>query len=219
MSKGMSTTAAHQIAASVVAGLAWAGFALHLRETMIFADLDPVSALWRLAMYFTETTNIAVAIVFTAAVLNSRAAWARSLIPGLAVAASLVGTVYWLILYPAHPPRPEGVLSNILIHAVTPLAVIVTCIAFPDNCHLDFWAPTRWLIYPALYSAYVLARGAATGQYPYAFNDPMIVGPVRYVAITVVLGALLFAWGHLVRWMINARVSAVGGLRRSAQQL
>jgi hypothetical protein len=207
------------MAAATVALLSWLGFALHWRETIMATALPPLGALWHQAIYFTETTNFAVAVVFTLIAARGDLPSIRWPVPGLAVAVSLVGIVYWSILYPAHPPRSDGVWSNILIHAVTPLAVIWACIAYPADRPISAWAPARWLIYPTLYTCYILVRGGITDQYPYAFNDPSIVGPARWAATNLGLAVGIFLWGSILRRVLNWRAANANGLDRLARQL
>lgn len=208
-----------RVAAAAIALLSWLGFALHLRETMIATALPLLGALWQQAIYFTEMTNVAVAVVFTLIAVRGDQPSVRWPVPGLAVAVSLVGVVYWSILFPVHPPRPDGVWSNILIHAVTPLSLICACIAYPGDRPPDAWAPVRWLIYPALYTVYVLVRGGVTGQYPYAFNDPSIVGPARWAATNLVLSVAILLWGSLLRRVLHWRLANGNGLDRHAREL
>jgi hypothetical protein len=99
---------------------------------------------------------------------------------------------------------------NLVTHYVMPAAMLLDWLAAPAA--LERSSPAvlgRWIVYPALYAAYSLARGAVTGWYPYPFLDPATGG---YAAVFLILGTLVAAvlmLGSLLFWFSRARSKAL----------
>ena len=183
------------------AGLAWLGLAVSLALNLTgFYDADVVTSPSRYGYahgaatpipqrladwisYFTIWSNITVAAVAT--ILARRAL--RS--PGSPtprvlnvirlsslVMITITGLVYAVVLAPTSVQRGIDNLSNSLLHQITPiLAVIVWVIVGPrrEFCWrtvlLSTLLPLTWILW-------MLARGAATGTYPYDFINAKALG-------------------------------------------
>lgn len=81
---------------------------------------------------------------------------------------------------------------NVLLHYVMPCAVILDWLLQPPKTTLRVRHLVRCLIFPALYLAYVLVRGAAINWYPYPFLDPANVGGYGGVSLYAVGIAVAF---------------------------
>jgi hypothetical protein len=139
------------------------------------------SLAWRFvdfASYFTNTT----AILATAVVIASLAGPASRLAGPPTMAATAVYllivavTYQWLL---RGDPHGMALIANVGVHELLPALVILLWIGFTPKQGLTFSRPLRWLIYPALYMAWTLARGAVIHRYPYFFANADKLGYPR----------------------------------------
>jgi hypothetical protein len=84
-------------------------------------------------------------------------------------------------------------LVDKLLHVATPALVPIFWIFFVRKGWLAWRHPLLWAIYPLLYLAYEILRGAATGKYAYPFLDVLRLGWQR-----TALNAFLIAVGFMV---------------------
>jgi len=171
----MNTGIAARVAAACIAAIAWAGLALQC--VVVYQENSSVLlTLWILFAFFTITTNLLVAVVFTAIAANRtvfRAAW---VVAGTMLSILLVGVIYALLLHGLTELSGGSAVANVLVHMVTPVVVPLFWIFFVDKGGLTWRHPFLWAIYPLAYLAYGLTRGAATGRYPYPFMDVLSLG-------------------------------------------
>lgn len=115
---------------------------------------------------------------------------------------AVTGIVYSTVLAAIH--QPDGTaetLVNLTVHYVVPVAVIAGWLAFGPRPRVDRRTAGWSLLFPVLWMAYTLVRGAIWGWYPYPFVDAAAHGylhvAVNGVLVTLVLGAVaaLFALG------------------------
>jgi cytochrome c biogenesis protein CcdA len=81
-----------------------------------------------------------------------------------------------------------------------PVAVAVDWLIAPPRSAMTARHLLMALVFPALYLAYVIVRGARTAWYPYPFLDPAHVGgyaAVAAYALGITLTFLLAAWALL----------------------
>ncbi|MBE7220793.1 MAG: Pr6Pr family membrane protein [Caulobacteraceae bacterium] len=201
----MSGGALPRLAAALIAAAAWAGLAVDFAATDRRWD-SPVLALWAMLRYFTITTNLAVALAFTALAAGLSPRAVPRVLAALSLSILLVGIVFRLLL--------EGVythglgLGDVLLHRVTPIAVPLFWLAFVPKGRLRAADPLLWLLYPLAYLAYALARGGLDGRYPYPFLDLPAIGPERVAINAAVIGAGFLATGFFCVWvdrMMGAR--------------
>lgn len=165
--------------------------------------------LWQLARYFTYWTNTAVLVVMAATALSPRAA-----LPGprtrLVATASivLVGAVYYALIY--NPDATYALAQKIaehLLHGVVPVAAVLVFLLRPHG-RLG-WRDIGWGVLPAVvYGAYLLARGAVDGTYPYWFTNVPKLGLVG----SLKSGAMLlcaFAGATIVFIALDKALAAV----------
>ena len=159
--------------------------------------------------FFTLQSNILTAVVLLAAALTTFRGLKQS--RGLILARAcvttyivIVGAVYNTLL--VGTPGGGGVelaWANFVLHIAVPLYVAVDWIFFGDRGRLPrnrFWIV---LIYPIVWLAVVLARGATDGWVPYPFLNPALgYGVVAVYGIGIagaigIVGAAVWALSRL----------------------
>jgi len=138
------------------------------------------------------STNLIVAVAMTAVALApaSRAGhwFARpSVAGGVACAIAFVCLGYEILLRHIWDPQGWQRVADTTLHDVTPLLAIAFWFAFVPKRTLRWTDAAGWLLYPALYAAYAMIRGAMTGEYPYHFLDPATAGATASATAVVVL--------------------------------
>ncbi len=151
--------------------------------------------------FFTVQTNSLVCLVFLLSALLTTPKPPRWLSTLRAAA-----TVYILIVgigFAALLSGLEGVAltavpwDNIVLHYIIPVAVLLDYLFDRPTLAAGLGRKLWWLLFPIIYAAYSLIRGAATGWYPYPFLNPSANGYASLVlpiAGLVVLGVIL-VWG------------------------
>ncbi len=143
--------------------------------------------------YFTIWSNIVVAVSMT---LLARAPGLDTVVRrALRLSALLMITVtalvYHVVLAPAIDVVGWSLLTDPLLHTITPLVTVVVWVV---------WGPRGWiaarllplsLVLPLVWTLWMLARGAVIDAYPYGFAN---VADLGYVVVVRNLGfVLLFA--------------------------
>lgn len=160
-------------------------------------------ALWVFFGFFTILTNI---LVTCACWFRLRGGWPgawpsqRIAFAGLALCIALVGLVYHLLLSNLWNPVGLHWWADQGLHSVVPVLFVAYWVLHAPKAGLVWRDALRWLVYPALYFAYALARGAVDGWYPYPFLDvgrlgygPVLVNGLAIAAILFVAGLGLVA--------------------------
>jgi hypothetical protein len=131
---------------------------------------------WNFFGYFTNQSNILVAVVFVltvvAAAQHRRAGRRLDLFRGAAtVYIATTGLVYNTLLVQVGQAVGES-WSNDVLHRWIPLSVVLDWLLFSDRSRLLFRDVWWFLIYPAVWLVVVVIRGATDGWVPYPFLDP-----------------------------------------------
>ena len=178
--------------ALLIGGLGLA--ALIAQYIALAPPLDTASVagkLWAMAGYFTILTNLGVTLVMLAVAAGWRLTASRA--AGLLVALTMVGLVFHTLLAQLISPQGLAWWANQGLHSAMPIALALWWLAFAPKSvalrDLPFW-----LIWPGLYGAYALIRGAATGFWPYPFLNADTLG---WPAVTLNIAALLAAFAVL----------------------
>lgn len=131
--------------------------------------------------FFTVQTNIIVALAALLPVVVPRSVPGRifdnpSVRTAIANYIIVVGVVYHILLAPLWNPEGLNLLSLVILHYITPAMFVADWLLFNENGETRWISSFRVLIYPAIYAAYSLTRGAMTGWYPYPFIDVADLG-------------------------------------------
>ena len=115
---------------------------------------------------------------------------------------TVTGIVYSTVLARIHEPKGwEQTSSNIVVHYVVPLAMVIGWLLFGPRPRITGSVLGWSLAFPVVWLGYTVVRGEATDWYPYPFLDAATQGYGRVVlnavGVTVIfaLVAALFGWG------------------------
>lgn len=149
--------------------------------------------------YFTNLTSLlmsALLIVAGALTLRRRAAPAfLSLLRGIGTTCMLLVAVIYNVIVPGTGSAPVWV--SILLHIVFPLLVALDWVLVGDREPLPWRRLWTVVVYPLVWIAVVLVRGATDGWVPYGFLLPARGVPALLATVAGLLVALL-AFGSLV---------------------
>lgn len=148
--------------------------------------------------FFTILTNIAVVLVYAAAILrgNRLAFFARpSVRAGVAVAITVVSIVYVTILARLWTPQGLFFVADATLHYVTPVLYVIWWLVAGRDGSVRLANLPFWLVYPLAYLAYALARAPIAGEVPYPFLDYMAKGWPSVLTASVMMFALFVAVG------------------------
>ncbi len=179
----------------LIAAAAWVAFGLHLELNRV-SEHGLTAGFWHQIDYFTETTDILVALVFSWLALNARGPVASRALAVATLSVIIVVLVYWPVLYPKFPPKPGTEGANVLIHAIVPALVVGYFVLMTRKRTTSLSDPLRWMAYPLAYTAFVIIRGGVTGHYPYFFFNPAKVGVAMVGVNIVIIGLIYFGAGH-----------------------
>lgn len=155
-------------------------FGLQLRYTP-----GPWVALWVLLRFFTIMANALIVIVFARAVFSPIP---PIVLNGAILFTQLVGVVYLVMLRDQVPQTGWDSIANVLLHYVTPLLALLYWLACAPRGGLSWRAPLLWTTVTIVYAAYVFARAAADGKYPYPFYDVPRLGLGQVLANCLIIG-------------------------------
>ncbi|HXC16181.1 MAG TPA: Pr6Pr family membrane protein, partial [Holophagaceae bacterium] len=152
-----------RLAGPLIALLAITGLALQLGILLGAAWAKGHSgwvAAWNFFSYFTILSNLLVAISFTASIAFWRSARTRG---GVTLYIAVVGLVYEGVLRRLWHPEGAQFIADALLHDAVPLTVVAHWLFLRERGALRWRDPFAWLVYPGVYLAYALLRGATTG--------------------------------------------------------
>ena len=149
--------------------------------------------------YFTNLSNLVAASVLLLCACNVFSSSKESMTLARYVSVvnmTVVGLVFAVLLRNSD----LGALLpwvNFILHYVMPVAVVLDWLVIPPAPKLRSNSHFLALLFPALYLAYVLLRGASTGWYPYPFLNPANVGGYGGVAtysLGIAITFLVASW-------------------------
>jgi hypothetical protein len=158
----------------------------------------------RVLSFFTIQSNLLSGLISASLALRPRRdgpLWRAVRLAAL-VGITVTGIVYSTVLAAIHQPNGTAeTVVNIVVHYVVPVMMVVGWLAFGPRPRVNRRTVAWSLLFPVLWLAYTLVRGAIWGWYPYPFLDVSTHGYGRVVInallVTVILGlvAALFAAG------------------------
>lgn len=135
--------------------------------------------------FFTILLNLLAAAVLTAFGLGAPGRLGRWLTrPAVQGAAALYvavgGFIYATVLAQLWEPQGWQFIADALLHYVMPVLYLLYWLVGAPKGSLRWGHAALWLILPAVYGLYTLARGPSSGFYPYPFVD---AGKLGYAAV------------------------------------
>ena len=191
------TIKAKQIFLIIGAATTW--FAVLLQFYLIILNkVESVpETIIRFFSFYTILINILVAFCFTVLWLkpNSQSGifFSQSgVLTATTIYITVVGVLYNLILRQIWSAVGFQRLADELLHVVIPLLFILYWYFFAPKGGLEWKNAFPWLIYPFIYTVFILFRGALSGFYPYPFVDANILGFKKVVVNSVGLFIMFF---------------------------
>lgn len=157
--------------------------------------------------YFTNTTAIFATAMAIACLARPASRLAR---PGMTAAAAVYALVVavtyeWLL---RGDPHGLAYVANLGVHQLLPALVLLLWLGFTARAPLDWRQPLGWLIYPAAYIAWTLARGAAIHRYPYFFANADKLGYPRALANGAAFMLVFYGLGLGAVAVVRLRLAA-----------
>ncbi len=155
--------------------------------------------------YFTIQSNLIAVAVFLIGVARWRTPTSPTweLVRGQAVLVMTITFIVFALLLSGTNVDTALPWVNAVVHQVMPIAVIVDWLIDPPRYRISFATSLRWTIYPVIWVAYTLIRGALVDWYPYPFIDPANGGygtVATYVVAILAFGVVLCA---VIAWVGN----------------
>jgi hypothetical protein len=133
---------------------------------------EPMAATaWDMALYFTILTNLMVAVTFAVISRPIRDGVPAAWLAALTLAMVMVGGVYHVLLSHLVEFTGLGWWADHGLHTVGPIAILLWWLVYAPKRRLDYADLPMFILWPVIYAAYALGRGAQDGVYPYPFVD------------------------------------------------
>jgi hypothetical protein len=140
---------------------------------------------WSFLVYYwsflTNLSNTVLLLIYAADLTGVRGmGWFRDPVTkaGMAGIMMLVMFFYHFMLAPYLPELPQAiVISNVLLHYVTPVLYLAWWLAFSIHGTLRYRHIPLMLVPGLAYVAYIELRGPLAGEYPYTILDPGYAPP------------------------------------------
>ncbi|AKU15654.1 Pr6Pr family membrane protein [Luteipulveratus mongoliensis] len=209
------TRAWHGLVAAVATFALVFQLVLIVRGESVLNQLEPASMterLVRFVSYFTVLSNALIA--YASATLTrdpqrSGRVWNVVRLSGI-VGITVTGIIHWFFLRPLLDLEGSSYVADKLLHVVVPLLAVIGWVVFGPRGRVQASDLLPSLIYPIVWLAYTLIRGAITGWYPYPFLDADDQG---YGLVTVnCLGITALLLGvSAIAWYADRRLPAPAG--------
>lgn len=167
---------------------------------------------WMYFAFFTVTTNLLVALTLTVPALAPSSRFGRFLgkpssITGATASIIIVALVYNTLLI--HLNRQEGWrwVTDLLLHFVVPVLTVVYWWIAVRRGSVRWKSAALWGNYPIAYFFYAMARGLASGFYPYYFLNVSQLGYGRVLVNAIGVLAVFFVILVILLALKASRVS------------
>lgn len=143
-------------------------------------------AIVQVISYFTIQTNLLIAVALTVILIKPNSSWGKffsrtRVLTAMAVYIVIVGLVYAFVLSGIWELKGLFKLTDFLLHTLSPISYVVFWLVFVTHEKINWNQILYWAIFPLLYLAYVLIRGAICSEYPYPFLNVVKLGYGRVV--------------------------------------
>jgi hypothetical protein len=152
---------------------------------------------WEMARYFTILTNLLVAFSFAVLIRPTREGPPYGWLAALRLSMIVERAVYHLLLSDLISFTGLGWWADHGLHSLGPIAIALWWLIHGPKRQLRMADLPIFVLWPAIYGAYVLARGAADGAYPYPFVDLTRHAPSE-VALTLAAFLAVFLMGGVL---------------------
>ena len=161
--------------------LGWAALAGQFYFAMDNRMTDITEAVIRFVSYFTILANGLAALSFTVLLLRPVSAWGQwfghpSTLTAVTVYLVVVGIIYNVILRGLWNPQGPEMIIDESLHSAMPALFLLFWVIFVAPRTLSWKSVPVWMIFPLVYCAYTLVRGAKAQFYPYPFLDVLALG-------------------------------------------
>ncbi|NKX42996.1 Pr6Pr family membrane protein [Roseicyclus persicicus] len=136
----------------------------------------PLATALEMARYFTILTHLLVAVTFGVISRPIRGGVSGAWLAALTLSMVMVGLVYHLLLSHLIDFTGLGWWADHGLHTAGPLAIAFWWLVHAPKRRLEYPDLPIFALWPAVYCAYVLARGSVDGVYPYPFLDLTTLG-------------------------------------------
>ena len=154
----------------------------------------PAATLWDMARYFTILTHVLVVATFAIVSRPLRDGVSAPWLAALTLAVVMVGLVYHLLLSGLVSFTGLGWWADHGLHTVGPVAIALWWLIHAPKRRLVYADLPIFVMWPSVYNAYALGRGAQDGVYPYPFIDLPVIGEAA-AAVNMALLAVVFLLG------------------------
>ena len=195
-----------------LAVIAWSGLGLRIYSDLRATSGDLCSILTCIInyfSYFSTEINLLVALSATLITFQSRIMptpsrpSAQSALVGYII---VVGVTFELLLRTREPWTPF--IADTIMHVITPILYVLYWFFFLPKGMLLPMDPIVWLIYPIIYLAYIVVRGAVFGVYPYPFVDVTKIG-YRMTLLNALIFLLIFLILGCIVTIFDRRMGSV----------
>jgi hypothetical protein len=151
----------------------------------------------RFFAFFTILSNIFGAVLWLWLALRWRQERTRNddLLRGAATLYLVVTFVIVVVLLQGAELSLSNPTVDLVVHKLFPILAVIDWIVDPPRTDLRYRDVAIWLVFPLVWVAFTLVRGAVDAWYPYPFLDPDNggYGSVAYHVIAILAGFLVIA--------------------------
>jgi len=131
----------------------------------------PLATALDMARYFTILTYCLVVATFTSVSRPRRGGVPGPWLAALTLSVVMVGAVYHLLLAHLIDFTGLGWWADHGLHTLGPVVIALWWLVYAPKRRLEYADLPIFVLWPSVYAAYALARGAGDGIYPYPFID------------------------------------------------
>lgn len=165
-------------------------------NTVFFVDeANPFLRGIELFKYFTIQSNLIVALYFSLFLLSKYkdSETFTKMIGGVVIYITITFLVFASLLEPTYSPKGFALIGSIFNHYLTPLLVIGFMYLFRKDYKFQREDLLLWIIYPILYTIFLVIIGQVTNDYIYPFFQVNNIG---------VIGLILSMIGMIILYLI-----------------